>query len=83
MAGAKLDDVVRRRSFTIAPAEQNRACGEGPDWFKDSRPVSMGCRLDSLADPAILVEVDAVAVIGAQANIEWLGLQASRGTPPS
>ena len=73
MAGASLDDVVRRRSFTIASAEQNRPYGEGPGWFKDSRPVSMGCRIDSLADPAMLVEVDAVAVIGAHADIEWLG----------
>ena len=73
MAGASLDDVVRRRSFTIASAEQNRLYGEGPGWFKDSRPVSMGCRIDSLADPAMLVEVDAVAVIGAHADIEWLG----------
>ncbi len=73
MAGASLDDVLRRRSFTIATAEQNRPYGEGPGWFKDSRPVSMGCRIDSLADPAMLVEVDAVAIIGAHADIEWLG----------
>ncbi len=57
MAGAKLDDVVRRRSFTIAFAKQNRAYGEGPGWFKESRPISMGCRLESRADPAMLVEV--------------------------
>ena len=83
MAGAKLDDVVRRRSFTIALAKQNRAYGEGPGWFKDSRPVSMSCRVASLAHPAMLVEVDAVAVIGAHADIEWLGPQGSSGTPPS
>ena len=72
MVSAKLDDVVRRRSLTIASAEQNRAYGEGPGWFKESRPVSMGCRLESRADPAMLVEVDAVAVMGAHADIEWL-----------
>jgi hypothetical protein len=58
LVGASLDDVVRRRSFTIAAAEQNRPYGDGPGWLKDSRPVSMGCRMDSLADPVILVEVD-------------------------
>ncbi|MEC7303376.1 MAG: Rid family hydrolase, partial [Pseudomonadota bacterium] len=83
MAGAKLDDVVRRRSFTIASAEQNRAHGEGPGWFKDSRSVFMSCRVASLAHPAMLVEVDALAVIGAHADIEWLGPQGSSGTPPS
>ncbi|MDP7390947.1 MAG: Rid family hydrolase [Alphaproteobacteria bacterium] len=83
MAGAKLDDVVRRRSFTIASAEQNRAHGEGPGWFKDSRSVFMSCRVASLAHPAMLVEVDAVAVIGADADIEWPGPQGSSGTPPS
>ncbi len=72
-AGACLDDVVRRRSFTIASAEQNRPYGEGPAWFKDSRPVSMGCRISGLALPEMLVEIDAWAVKGAHKNIEWLG----------
>ena len=76
-AGAELDDVVRRRSFTIAAAEQNRAYGEGPAWFADSRPVSMGCRIDSLVLPGMVVEVDAVAVRGAHAGIEWLGPKGS------
>lgn len=72
-AGLVLDDVVRRRSFTIADAEQNRPHGEGPAWFADSRPVSMGCRIAGLARPEMLVEVDAWAVKGAHAEIEWLG----------
>ncbi len=72
-AGASLDDVVRRRAFTIAGAEQNRPHGEGPAWFKDSRPVSMGCRISGLALPEMLVEVDAWAVMGAHRDIEWLG----------
>jgi len=80
MAGAKLDDVVRRRSFTIASPD---AHGEGPGWFKDSRSVFMSCRVASFANPAILVEVDALAVIGAHADIEWLGPLGSSGTPPS
>ena len=39
MAGAILNDVIQRRSFTIASAEQNRPYGEGPAWSKDSWPV--------------------------------------------
>ena len=72
-AGAGLDDVVRRRIFTVDAAEQNRPYGEGPGWFADSRPVSMGCRIAGLAQPEMLVEVDAVAIKGAHADIEWLG----------
>ena len=37
--GAILNDVIQRRSFTIASAEQNRPYGEGPAWSKDSWPV--------------------------------------------
>ena len=72
-AGASLDDVVRRRTFTIAAAEQNRPYGQGPAWFADSRPVSMGCRIAGLALPEMLVEVDAWAVKGAHKDIKWLG----------
>ncbi len=72
-AGATLDDVVRRRTFTVAAAEQNRAYGQGPAWFAQSRPVSMGCRIAGLAEPDMLVEVDAMAIKGAHADIEWLG----------
>jgi enamine deaminase RidA (YjgF/YER057c/UK114 family) len=71
-AGASLDDVVRRRDFTVVGAEQNRPHGEGPGWFKNSRPVSMGCRIAGLALPEMLVEVDAWAVKGAHQDIEWL-----------
>lgn len=73
-AGATMDDIVRRRTFTIDRAEQNRPYGEGPPWFKDSRPVSLGCRISELADPDMLVEVDAMAIIGASQDIEWLSL---------
>ena len=65
--------MVRRRISTVAEAEQNRPYGEGPGWFADSRPVSMGCRIAGLAQPEMLVEVDAVAVRGAHRGIEWLG----------
>lgn len=72
-AGAELDDVIRRRMFTIDSAEQNRPYGEGPAWFAKSRPVSMGCRIEALDVPGAIVIVDAVAVKGAHANIEWVG----------
>jgi len=73
-AGAILDDVVRRRTFTVDGAEMNRPYGEGPGWFSASRPASLGCRISGLFHPDMLVEVDAVAVKGAHADIEWLSL---------
>jgi enamine deaminase RidA (YjgF/YER057c/UK114 family) len=72
-AGATLDDVVRRRTFTVDSAEQNRAYGQGPAWFAKSCPASLGCRIAGLARPELLVEVEVAAVKGAHAGIEWIG----------
>jgi enamine deaminase RidA (YjgF/YER057c/UK114 family) len=72
-AGATLDDVVRRRSFTVDGAEVNRPHGQGPAWFAKSCPSSLGCRIAGLARPELLVEVEVAAVKGARAGIEWIG----------
>ncbi len=72
-AGATLDDVVRRRTFTVDGAEQNRPYGQGPAWFAKSCPASLGCRVAGLAPPELLVEVEVAAVKGAHAGIEWIG----------
>ena len=72
MSDVELDDVVRKRTFTVAGATQNRPYGEGPPWFADSRPVGLGCRVSGLASPEMVVEVEAMAVKGAHAGIEWL-----------
>ena len=72
-AGASLDDVVRRRTFTVEGARVNRPHGEGPAWFAKSCPTSLGCRISGLARPELLVEVEVEAVKGAHAGIEWVG----------
>jgi enamine deaminase RidA (YjgF/YER057c/UK114 family) len=72
-AGATLDDVVRRRTFTVAGAQQNRAYGEGPAPFAKSHPASLGCRISGLARPELVVEVEVAAVKGASSGIEWIG----------
>ena len=72
-AGASLDDVVRRRTFTVEGAAVNRPHGEGPAWFAKSCPASLGCRIVGLARPELLVEVEVAAVKGAHAGIEWVG----------
>jgi enamine deaminase RidA (YjgF/YER057c/UK114 family) len=70
--GATLDDVVRRRTFTVEGARMNRAHGEGPAWFAKSCPSSLGCRIAGLARPELLVEVEVTAVKGAHASIDWI-----------
>ena len=72
-AGASPDDVVRRRTFTVAGATQNRAYGEGPAPFAKSHPTSLGCRISGLARPELVVEVEVTAIKGAGAGIEWIG----------
>jgi enamine deaminase RidA (YjgF/YER057c/UK114 family) len=72
-AGATLDDVVRRRTFTVADAHVNRPLGQGPGWFVRSCPASVGCRIGGLARPELLVEVEVAAVRGAGAQIERIG----------
>ncbi len=76
-AGATLDDVVRRRTFTVDGARVNRAHGEGPAWFAKSCPASLGCRIAGLARPEQLVEVEVTAVKGGHAGIEWVGPDAA------
>ena len=76
-AGASLDDVVRRRTFTVEGATANRRHGQGPAWFAKSCPASLGCRIAGLARPELLVEVEVAAVKGAHAGIEWVGPDAT------
>jgi enamine deaminase RidA (YjgF/YER057c/UK114 family) len=77
LAGASLDDVVRRRTFTVDGASVNRAHGEGPASFAKAYPSSLGCRIAGLARPELLVEVEVTAVKGAHAGIEWVGPDAA------
>jgi len=71
-AGASLDDVVRRRTFTVQDARVNRAHGEGPTPYARSWPASVGCRVSALARPELLVEIEVAAVRGARDGIEWM-----------
>jgi enamine deaminase RidA (YjgF/YER057c/UK114 family) len=71
-AGASLDDVVRRRIFTVQGASVNRPHGQGPAWYAGSCPASLGCRISALARPELLVEIEVTAVKGAHAGIEWI-----------
>jgi len=71
-AGATLDDVIRRRIFTVDGAQVNRPHGQGPAWFAKSCPTSLGCRVAGLARSELVIEIEVAAVKGAHAGIEWI-----------
>ncbi|MEM7465328.1 MAG: Rid family hydrolase [Pseudomonadota bacterium] len=70
-ANASLKDVINRRYFTQEQAEQNRAYGDGPAWFKETRPAALGCRIANHLDDGVLLTVEAHAIRGAGDNIIW------------
>lgn len=62
-AGASLEDVVRTRLFVVNInhwPDIGRAHG---DYFRNIRPVATMVEVSRLIDPALLVEIEATAII--------------------
>lgn len=63
-AGASLADVVRTRLF-VTDIDQWEAIGDAhAEVFADVRPATTMVEVSRLIDPALLVEVEATAIVG-------------------
>ncbi len=63
-AGATLTDVVKVTIYVVNQEDASKGGDILREHFADSRPASTLCVLRGLADPRILLEVEAMAVVG-------------------
>ena len=62
-AGAALSDVVRTRVYLTDISRWQEAAKAHAEAFRDIRPASTMVQVSALADPRMLVEIEAVAVV--------------------